>query len=212
MAWWDQFWNSLTAHVGWLDIGKWLADNFVALVGGTVAVFWLRKLRAEEALKARLQLVLEINEAFSELEFAVQRWSSPLVHGDTDKYAQFQRELSELTPAAIKALHRASLLLDPPVIKLLADILDNISKIRVEHENFSMLRGFNKAAPGSYASEMTQAFDTARKELPKKITDANEELRHSLRRFLLGPWQARSWKKAAVRQGLLSSASEKGKS
>ncbi|PTL75622.1 hypothetical protein [Vitiosangium sp. GDMCC 1.1324] len=202
---WVQLWQLVTAHIGAEEIGKWIADNLVAMVGGLAALFWLRKVRAEEALKVRLQLVLEVNDSFSELELAVQRWANPIVHGDTDKYAQFLSELGALTPAAFKALHRASLLLEPAVVKQLGDMLDGIGGIQVEYQNHLMFRESNKAAPGAFVSEMKRTFEAARKELPRKISEANEALRHSLRQFLFGSRHARRWQHEATRLGLLPS-------
>jgi hypothetical protein len=50
----------------WLDALK--------LVPLALGAFWLWKIRQEETLKTRLQLVMEIWEAFSDLHLAVFHW------------------------------------------------------------------------------------------------------------------------------------------
>ncbi|MFZ5468018.1 MAG: hypothetical protein ACOZIN_01160 [Myxococcota bacterium] len=170
---------------------KWL--DALQLVPLVLGAFWLWKLKQEEMLKTRLQLVMEIWEAFSDLHLAVFHWVNGVRSPE-----QFEEEMASIFPRTLKAFQRARLLMHPDLVEQIDGVFSRLAELRAHHGNYEIYRGQNKDAPGAYVREMNDSWTKAKKELPATLDKTLEQLHRELQGFILGRWTAWRWARLRI--------------
>jgi len=165
-----------------------LKDNWVVL-SAILGVFFLYKIREEEALKTRLKLISECYHSFALLNDAVQDWASPVQAGK-DYNESFMKRLGEALPDAHRYFHQASILMRPETVREINKVFVLLGLIRAEYTNWLMF----KEIADQYPKELVKAFDNARKHLPKQIQTAVCILLTDFQIAVNGPLRMIWWK------------------
>lgn len=163
-----------------------LKDNWLIISTLVGALFYLKRVRDEEALRSRLKIMADSYEAFSLLNDLIQNWAREIVLKGEDQDESLARGLSELMPNARKHYFRARLFLSDGVTKHMEEVFSDISKMLGAYGSWNMLREANKEAGGAYNKEIRESYDQAKKQIPEKIKKANESLLSEFRSGLNG--------------------------
>lgn len=154
------------------------------------AVFFLHKIRAEEALRTRLKLIYECYNSFALLNDTIQDWAHPIIQTTIeDKTKLFMDSLRELMPDAQRNFHQASVLMRPETVRSLNRVFMLLGLLRAEYSNWQM---FKKTE--GYPKELRKAFDNARKNLPNEIQKTVHDLLTDFQLLVNGSFKMIWWR------------------
>ncbi len=150
-------------------IWDWILVNWGFLAVIFSGIFYLHKIRAEEALRTKLGLVLDAYVSFAKLNDALQRWAHPLGFKGEDKDKNFNSILETEGAKATEHFQKATILLHPKTVEIMSQLFKDLNAAIRESGIHKMYLGASREAPGAYGQQLTNCYEKYTQELPGEV-------------------------------------------
>ncbi len=171
-----------------------IQQYWAVLVTIITALFYYSRLRNQETLKLRLQLITDCYFSFTALTSAIQKWSSPVVFEGEEPDKDFAEVYIEYYPQALDSYRRAVLLMNQNTVNLLNDFFVKISQMLENYENMIGYREENKinrevGLPSEYSKEIINCYDKSKREIPSEIWALQKKIKIDFTIMMNGFWK-----------------------